>query len=104
MTAEIYARWLKAWDSQLRAQNRKILLLQDNASAHNVEGLVNLTNIELANLPPNTTAILQPCDQGIIALAKRAYKKKMCNEILEKIESLTDANAEIIATGTRWPS
>ena len=62
MTVEIYARWLKAWDSQLRAQNRKILLLQDNAPAHNVEGLVNLTNIELANLPANTTAILQGLD------------------------------------------
>ena len=42
-------------------------------------------------------AILQPCDQGIIALAKRAYKKMMCNAILEEIESLMDANDEVIA-------
>ena len=60
MTSELYSRYLKGWDSQLRAQNRKILLLHDNCPAHNkVEEMVRLTNIELQFLPPNTTAILQ---------------------------------------------
>ena len=62
MTSEIYSRWLKGWDSQLRDQNRKILLLHDNCSAHNkMDEMVRLTNIELAFLPANTTAILQGC-------------------------------------------
>ena len=97
MVSDIYARFLKSWDSRLRAENRKILLLHDNAPSHKVEGKVNLTHIELAFLPANTTAILQPCDQGIIALTKRAYKNKMNNAVLEQIDALTDATAENIA-------
>lgn len=96
MNEDLFSAWLRDWDRQLRAQNRRILLLLDNATSHGVEG-IQLSQIELAYLPPNTTAILQPCDQGIIALAKRHYKKKMNNFILEEIESLTDANAEILA-------
>ena len=95
MTSEIYSRWLKGWDSQLRDQKRKILLLHDNCPAHNImEELVTLTNIELTFPPPNTTAILQPCDQGIIALTKRAYRKMMCRAVLDKMETFIDANQD----------
>jgi hypothetical protein len=47
-------------------QNRKILLLVDNAPTHALYETTQLTNITIKHLPPNTTAHLQPCDQGII--------------------------------------
>jgi len=34
-------------------------------------------------LPANTTSLIQSMDQGVIYIAKRLYKKKLLNEILE---------------------
>ena len=50
----------------MRMQNRNILLLVDNAPTHALYETTHLTNITIEYLPPNTTAHLQPCDQGII--------------------------------------
>ena len=38
---------------------------------------INLTNVRVHFLPPNTTAFLQPCDAGIINSFKANYKKKL---------------------------
>ena len=41
----------------------------DNCSAHNLDRITkNLSQIRVEFLPPNTTSVLQPCDQGIIEL------------------------------------
>jgi len=50
----------------MRRQNRKILLLADNAPTHLLDETVQLSNINVRFLPPNTTAHLQPLDAGII--------------------------------------
>jgi hypothetical protein len=50
----------------MRAQNQNIILLVDNAPTHSLYENTSLTNITIEFLPPNTTAHLQPCDQGII--------------------------------------
>ena len=50
----------------MRRQDRNILLLIDNAPTHALYETTHLTNITIKYLPPNTTAHLQPCDQGII--------------------------------------
>lgn len=34
MTGELYQNWIHAWDEELEAKGRKILLLQDNFSGH----------------------------------------------------------------------
>ena len=34
MTAQLYQDWIQQWDCELGAQNRKILLFQDNFSGH----------------------------------------------------------------------
>lgn len=68
------------------SKKKKILLLLDNCSAHPPD--VELTNIELAFLPPNTTSILQPADQGIINAAKVHYRRSICKTILEEIDGL----------------
>ena len=42
MNSEIWTECLKKWDRKLRVQNRKILLLIDNAPSHPiVSGLIN---------------------------------------------------------------
>ena len=66
MQVFIWNDYLKKLDAQMRLQNRKILLLVDNAPVHIVDEDVNLTNVTVHFLPPNTTSHLQPCDAGII--------------------------------------
>lgn len=58
MTGELYQVWIKDWDKQLRKQQRKVLLLQDNFSGHIVPD--DLSNIRVQNFMPNLTVHVQP--------------------------------------------
>ena len=51
---------------EMRRKRRYILLLLDNVSTHRLDDNEQLSNAKLHFLPPNTTAHLQPLDQGII--------------------------------------
>lgn len=66
MQVSIWNQYLKKLDTQMRRQDRNILLLVDNAPTHALYETTHLTNITIEHLPPNTTSHLQPCDQGII--------------------------------------
>lgn len=46
--------YLQDWDRKLAATDRKILLYIDNCSSHSIT--VELQNIAVEYLPPNTTA------------------------------------------------
>ncbi|EGZ29239.1 hypothetical protein PHYSODRAFT_470355, partial [Phytophthora sojae] len=65
MTGWMYQQWLVGLDESMRSQKRSMLLLVDNTSPHHETGL-SLTNVRVEKLPPNTTAKIQPMDQGII--------------------------------------
>ena len=56
--------WLQKLDQNMRAHDRRIIMLLDNAACHKI--LSQLTNITLHFLPARTVAILQPCDDGVI--------------------------------------
>ena len=66
MQVSIWNDYLTKLDARMRLQNRKILLLVDNAPVHVIDENVSLTNVTVHFLSPNTTAHLQPCDAGII--------------------------------------
>ena len=84
MTSQIFTEWLTEWDSQLGKENRKILLLVDNYTAH--PKVTTLKNIQLEFLPPNTTSIIQPMDQGIIKSLKSFYRKEIVCMTLAYLE------------------
>lgn len=85
MTSDIFTDFVQSWDKSLRLQGRSIVLLVDNCSAHpNVTGL---TCIKLEFLPPNTTATLQPMDQGIIRNFKCHYRAALNNIIISELDS-----------------
>ena len=63
----------------------KVLLLLDNAPSHSTD--LSHPNVQIEFLPPNTTSLLQPLDQGIIAAFKAYYIRKSFEVILEKMES-----------------
>ena len=60
MTGDLFGEWLRKLVSSFRAQNSKVVLLNDNCPA-----IKNLTNINLTFLPPNTISVLQPMDKGV---------------------------------------
>jgi hypothetical protein len=66
MQTSIFNDYLANLNRYMRSQNRNILLLLDNAPTHSVSETIDLSNIKIHFLPPNTTAFLQPCDAGII--------------------------------------
>ena len=62
----------------------KALLLLDNAPAHPDEGVLISSDktIKTMFLPPNTTALIQPMDQGVVESLKRRYLKSLLRKLL----------------------
>ncbi|XP_064488391.1 tigger transposable element-derived protein 4-like [Ornithodoros turicata] len=80
MTGELFKWWRKKLDRKFELQKRRVLLIVDNCSAHKVD--VELKSIELAFLPANTTAALQPMDQGIIKNVKSFYRRHILERMI----------------------
>ncbi|XP_015363874.1 PREDICTED: tigger transposable element-derived protein 1-like [Diuraphis noxia] len=72
MTTEIMEQWLRYFNADMRSQNRNVLIFLDNAACH---PKIELSNTKILMLPPNTTSITQPMDQGVIYTFKSYYRK-----------------------------
>ena len=57
----------------------------DNCPAHPEIG--GLKAIELCFLPPNTTSITQPMDQGVIRSLKAKYWSRITQQIIKAIDA-----------------
>ncbi|GFW10421.1 tigger transposable element-derived protein 1 [Trichonephila clavipes] len=62
----------------------KVLLIVDNAASH---PQLEHPNVQLVFFPPNTTSLIQPLDQGIIATFKKYYIKTTYKFIFNKLEN-----------------
>ena len=71
----------------MRQQKGNILLLVDNCSAHPPLSADSLTNVRYKFLPPNTTSIIQPCNQGIIRNLKSYYRAKIVRRLISDKDS-----------------
>ncbi|GES94157.1 tigger transposable element-derived protein 6-like [Rhizophagus clarus] len=76
-----------------RSQYQSRSRCDNNASGREVTQL-NLTHIEVAFLPPNTTSHLQPLDARVIKSFKAHYKQNYCRHILKLFEEGKDINKE----------
>lgn len=85
MTAQLFEEYVRQLDRRFAAQQRNVLIVLDNASAH--VDLGNLAAIKLLFLPPNTTALAQPLDQGIIRCVKQTYRKNLLRRMLLAMDS-----------------
>ncbi|XP_060658136.1 tigger transposable element-derived protein 4-like isoform X2 [Drosophila nasuta] len=90
MTSTIFMNWVRHWDAELQTQNKKILLLVDNCPIH--PQISDLTNITLVFLPPNTTSVLQPMNQGIIRVIKSTFRKNLVLKIISNMNENKDEN------------
>ena len=103
MNSEIFAEWFKkdfvpAVKSHQRSQNircPKALLLIDNCSAHPDELSSHDGSVTCLFLPPNTTSLIQPMDQGVLQAMKNRYKRKLlqkviCSQDIDPTQSIKD--------------
>ncbi|XP_066958981.1 tigger transposable element-derived protein 1-like [Macrobrachium rosenbergii] len=64
----------------------KVLLVLDNAPGH-LADLSNMQpNVKVVYLPPNTTSLIQPMDQGVIANFKAYYLRRTIRSALRAVE------------------
>jgi hypothetical protein len=90
MTAEIFQRWLKSWNSKLKEENQKILLSVNNFSGHQIpeEGV---SNIQVEFFAPNLNSHIQPLDAGIIKFFKSYYCKKEISQTISLFSEEAEA-------------
>ncbi|XP_055382621.1 tigger transposable element-derived protein 4-like [Condylostylus longicornis] len=83
MTSIIFEKILKRWDTSLRKEKRKILLVIDDGPAH---PQVELENIKLIFLPTSCKPIMQPLHQGVIKSLKLHFRKQLILSAIKKKE------------------
>ena len=100
MTQELFNEWFTAHfvpfvENYNKEQNldNKALLILDNAPGHSAALTKMHSHIEVIFLPPNTTSILQPMDQGAIATFKAYYLRSLMKSMIE-FTSKSDGNAQ----------
>ena len=84
MNLSMFTEWVDMFNRWCLNQGPCIVLLMDNASAHmvtcgiagemHVLAVRRLSHITVVYLPPNTTSVVPPYDQGIIRSLKGAYR------------------------------
>lgn len=62
-----------------------VLLLLDNSSSYPIS--LQHPNVRIEYLPPNTSAIIQPLEQGIIAIFNAYYVRRIFADILCKLDA-----------------
>lgn len=86
MTGALFENWLDKLDRRMAFEKRKVAMIVDNCSAH---PHVELENVEIVFLPPNTANVTQPMDGGIIRDLKFHYRHAMTERRLEAAEKRT---------------
>jgi len=89
MTKNLFQIIIEEWNTELVPTDRKILLFLDNVGSHNI---TSPSNITFQFLPPNTTALIQPLDQGIINSFKSHYKKLFLIRMLNQFKTTREVN------------
>ena len=88
MTSDIFLDWFKAFDRRMKILGRNVLLFVDNAPSHPKD--FRLSIVKVVFLPANTTSLLQPLDQGIIATIKKNYRKRLQKAVLTRMDKGED--------------
>uniref|UniRef100_A0A671Y3U3 DDE-1 domain-containing protein n=1 Tax=Sparus aurata TaxID=8175 RepID=A0A671Y3U3_SPAAU len=66
----------------------KVLLLVDNAGGHADD--LSYDGVQIEFLPPNTTSLIQPMDQGIIRAFKALYTRNTLQHLVAAMDSYQD--------------
>lgn len=89
MTQDIFNQVIIQFDTEMsRSGKTRVCVLLDNAPSHKIAELEKqLKVVKLVLLPKNTTAILQPNDQGIIRALKAHFKRFILRLIYSQLRA-----------------
>ena len=93
MTGALFEEWIRKLNRRMRLEGRHIALLVDNCPTH---PFIEMSNVELIFLPPNTTSVTQPMDAGIINTLKFHYRFILANRRLETADNDTPFYRDIL--------
>nr|XP_050032048.1 tigger transposable element-derived protein 6-like [Dermacentor andersoni] len=85
MTAQLFEKHSRQLDWRFATQQRNVLVVLNNASAH--VNLDDMASIKLLFLPPNTTVLAQPLNEGIIHSVKQIYWKNLLHRMVLAMDS-----------------
>ncbi|XP_042226803.1 tigger transposable element-derived protein 1-like [Homarus americanus] len=94
MTMTLYQDWftnyfcpaVERYNAKRRNISNKALLLIDNEPSHPVNLNDLSDNVRVEYIPKNTTSLLQPMDQGVIANFKAYYLRKTFLQLIKAID------------------
>ena len=78
---------MKSFNYEMKRKYRKIVVILDNCPSH---PSIELSNIKMIYLPPNTTSVLQPMEAGVIHSIKSKYRLLLCQKLLALLEVKVD--------------
>ncbi len=85
ITGKLFSSILVDFNKQ---STENCVMLIDNTGSHTIPiAQAKLNATKVIALPPNTTALLQPNNQGIIAAFKACYRKHMLCQIHTRMEA-----------------
>jgi len=91
MTSSEWEKYVNCLEKKFKKESRHVVFIIDNAPPH--LPIEKLQNIEIIYLPPNTTAICQPLDQGIIRNFKLFYRQLVVTEIINRLDQKSQLTA-----------
>ncbi|KAK1940718.1 CENP-B 2 [Phytophthora citrophthora] len=94
MSGNIFSDWLEAFNSLM--EDRQVLLLVDNAPCHGAESTdIELSNVRVRFLPPNSPPTFQPMQAGIIQQFKSNVKTLGVQWMLDQRLASEEAEAKM---------
>lgn len=94
LTADLFQQWyvssfcpsVKHYCEEKNVEPRALLLLDSTPGhPHNLETLRTSVPVEVVFLPPNTTSLLQPMDQGIFSYFKAYYLRRTFKQLVNNM-------------------
>ena len=87
MDSDIFTDWINKRDRKFAAEHCKVAFIVGNCPAH--PEVPGSQFVELLFLPPNTTSITQPMDQGVIRPLNVIYRQiyKVIRKFVSAIET-----------------
>ena len=91
MTSDVMQAVLTRFNRKLFFEQRKVVLILDNATCHPIPIIDSFSQIKIIFLAKNTTSRLQPLDAGIIQNFKVKYRRRLVKYVLAGINEYSSA-------------
>ena len=97
MDSTLFEEWVREINRKFQRENRKIAMIIDNCPAH--PDVQDISNVTLLFLPPNTTSVSQPMDQGVIKCLKTLYRRRLVKLMIRCLDQGKDLPKILILRG-----